>query len=243
MRPASRKFRAGLQEKVERLEARVAQFEGHSLAAGQNPGYDRLAEALYLMGRALQAQSFAKKAAAYWAKQHAQAKGDSARCESVFHLSSALLFADDVEGARASFARGVTLYVGAGMAASDDTGYMAALAGEMRRAEVVFHAAAVADMGAQGMSDLKLFEQRFPDTPRLLKLRFVQGVAKHDAPLVSTMALMKRWLTPEPEGITSFRTEEWLYAAHFVVLAQLARGEPPVIRLYDPDVELGLQVE
>ena len=243
MRPASRKFRAGLDEKVERLEKRVTDFEGHTLAPGQNPGYDRLAEALYLIGNADGAKGCAKKAAAYWAQEHATAKGDSARCESVFHLASALLFADDVEEARAAFAKGVTLYVGAGMSASDDTGYMAAVAGELRRAEVVFHAATVADMGAQGMSDLRLFEQRFPDTPRLLKLRFVQGMAKHDAQLVSKMGLMKRWLTPEPEGITSFRTEEWLFAAHLVVLAQLARGQPPKVRLYDPDVKLGLHVE
>src|SRR5258705_7478905 len=100
---------------------------------------------------------------------------------------------------------------------------MTVVARDPRRAEVVCHAAVVADMGAQGMSDLKLFSTRFPDTPRLLKLQFVQGLQKKDRALIENMRLMQRWLTPEAEGITSFRTEEWFYAAHQVVLGQLSR--------------------
>jgi hypothetical protein len=57
------------------------------------------------------------------------------------------------------------------------------------------------------------------------------------------MRLMERWLNPEVEGITSFRTEEWFFAAHQAALAQLARGEPPNFRLYDPDVRPGLAVK
>ena len=38
--------------RIDQLEKRVAEFEAHKLAAGQNPGYDRFAEARYLVGDA-----------------------------------------------------------------------------------------------------------------------------------------------------------------------------------------------
>jgi hypothetical protein len=240
VRPASRKFRRELDIKVERLQARIAEFEGSGLAKDQNPGYDRLSEALFLRGEWPTAKRFAVRAAAHWEKALAAAPSDPLRCEPIFHLGSAYLFADDLERAKAVFTDAVSLYVKHGMAGSDDTGYMAVAAGDLRRAEVIFHAAVVADMGAQGMGDLKLFSKRFPDTPRLLKMQFAQGLAKKDKALITAMHLMERWLNPEVEGITSFRTEEWFFAAHQVVLAQLARGETPRFRLYDDDVEPGL---
>jgi hypothetical protein len=240
VRPATRKFRRELDLKVARLEQRIATFERAGLSPGDNPGYDRLAEALYLKGDWSGAQAASRKAAAYWQERLAAAGSDPERCEPTFHLGSAWLLADDLPRAVQAFASGVALYAGNGMAASDDTGYMACVCGDLRRAEVVFLAAVVADMGAQGMSDLKLFARRFPDTPRLLKLQFVQGLQQNDPALLANMRLMERWLTPEPEGVTSFRTEEWFFAAHQVVLAQMKRGEAPRFRLYDADVRGGL---
>jgi len=240
VRPADRKFRRELDEKITRLEHRLDDYGSGGLAPGQNPGFDRLAEALFLRGEWDRAKQFGRKAAEYWRGVFDQTAEEAKKCEPVFHLGSAHLFGDELEAAREVFARGVQLYVKHGLAGSDDTGYMAAVAGDFRRAEVVFHAAVVADMTAQGMGDLKLFGKRFPDTPRLLKLHFVQGLAKKDGALVQEMRLMERWLNPEVEGITSFRTEEWFFAAHQCVLAQLARGESPAFRLYDPDVQPGL---
>lgn len=240
VRPSTRQFRKGLDEKVERVEARIKEFEAGKLDTAQNPGYDRLAEARYLRGEWDEAKAAARKAVGYWKERLAEQKADPQKCEPIFHLSSSYLFADDHADAVRSFAAGVALFAGNGLAGSDDTGYMAAVAGDLRRAEVVFHAAVVADMGAQGMSDLKLFAKRFPDTPRLLKLQFVQGLQKKDKELIENMRLMERWLTPEPEGVTSFRTEEWFFAAHQVVLAQLARGEAPEFRLYGDGVARGL---
>ncbi len=241
MRPATRKFRRELDLKVERLRARIKDVDGGRLAEGQNPGFDRLAECLFLKGEWEESKALAGRAAAYWKGAVAAAPAEPQKCEPAFHFASALLFADDLEGARAAFAEGVRLFAENGLAGSDDTGYMAVACGDLRRAEVVFHATVVADMGAQGMSDLKRFALRFPDTPRLLKMQFAQGLAKADASLVGRMALMERWLTPEPEGVTSFRTEEWFFAAHQAVLAQLARGEKPRFRLYDEDVVPGLR--
>jgi hypothetical protein len=240
MRPATRKFKRELDEKVARVAARIKAFEKGELAPLQNPGYDRLAEALFLKGEWDQAKACARKAVGYWRERLAEERADPQRCEPTFHLGSAYLLADDTAGAVRTFASGVALFAANNLAGSDDTGYMAAVAGDLRRAEVVFHAAVVADMGAQGLSDLKLFAKRFPDTPRLLKLQFVQGLKANDAGLVQTMGLMERWLTPEPEGVTSFRTEEWFFAAHQAVLAQMRRGEKPQFRLYDEDVERGL---
>lgn len=240
MRPATRKFRRELDLKVERLRARIEGAGAGTLAEGQNPGFDRLAECLFLKGEWEEAKAFARQAAGHWKAALDGTKAEPQKCEPAFHWASALLFADDMEAARAAFAEGVRLFAGNGLSGSDDTGYMAVVCGDLRRAEVVFHATVVADMGAQGMSDLKRFALRFPDTPRLLKMQFAQGLAKADAALVGKMALMERWLTPEPEGITSFRTEEWFFAAHQGVLAQLARGERPQFRLYDKDVVPGL---
>lgn len=240
MRPATRKFRRELDQKVERLRDRIGAFDAGTLPEGQNPGFDRLSECLFLRGEWDEAKELARRAAAYWSAAVAGAPAEPQKCEPAFHLASALLFADDLERARAAFAEGVRLFAANGLAGSDDTGYMAVACGDLRRAEVVFHATVVADMGAQGMSDLKKFAARFPDTPRLLKLQFAQGLARADAALVGTMALMERWLTPEPEGITSFRTEEWFFAAHQAVLAQIARGERPRFRLYDEGVSPGL---
>ncbi len=240
MRPATRKFRRELDEKVERLRNRTTRTGAESLSTDQNPGFDRLAEALFLRGEWDEAKSWARRAVGYWEAALGHVKADPQKCEPTFHLGSAHLFADDATSARRVFAEGVALFADNGLAGSDDTGYMAAVAGDLRRGEVVFHAAVVADMGAQGMGDLKLFAKRFPDTPRLLKLQFIQGLARKDHKLISTMALMERWLTPEPEGITSFRTEEWFYAAHQVVLAQMTRGEVPHFALYDRDVSRGL---
>lgn len=240
MRPATRKFRRELDQKVERLRDRIGAFDAGSLAQGQNPGFDRLSECLFLRGEWEEAKALAARAAAYWSAAVAAAPSEPQKCEPAFHFASSLLFADDLERARAAFSDGVRLFAESGLAGSDDTGYMAVACGDLRRAEVVFHATVVADMGAQGMSDLKKFALRFPDTPRLLKLEFAQGLARADAALVGKMALMERWLTPEPEGVTSFRTEEWFFAAHQAVLAQLARGEEPRFRLYDEDVAPGL---
>lgn len=240
MRPASRKFKRELDEKVERVAKRIAEFEAGKLPGAQNPGYDRMAEARYLKGEWPAAKAVAKQAVEYWKGRLDLQKADPERCEPTFHLGSAYLFADDRAGAVRTFSSGVALFAGNGLAGSDDTGYMAAVAGDLRRAEVVFNAAVVADMGAQGMNDLKLFAKRFPDTPRLLKMQFVQGLKKNDRSLVEPMRLMERWLTPEPEGVTSFRTEEWFYAAHQVVLAQMARGEKPEFALYGDGVEPGL---
>lgn len=240
MRPATRAFRRQLDEKVERLEARLARYDAGKLPEGQNPGLDRMAEALFLRGEWDAARALGRRAADYWQVQLGGAPPGAARAEATFFHASALLFADDLDAARAQFAAGVELYVEAGQAASDDTGYMAVVAGDLRRAEVVFQAATVADMGAQGMNDLRAFAERFPDTPRLLKLQFVRGMAARDAGLVGHMRRMERWLTPEPEGVTGFRTEEWFYAAHQVVLAQLARGEEPTFRLYGEGVTPGL---
>jgi hypothetical protein len=240
MRPATRKFKRQLDEKIERLEPRIKAYEKGELEPLQNPGYDRLAEARYLKGEWDAAKAASRKAVGYWKERLAAEKADPQKCEPTFHLGSAYLFAADAAGAVRTFAQGVALFAGNGLAGSDDTGYMAAVAGDLRRAEVVFHAAVVADMGAQGMSDLKLFAKRFPDTPRLLKLQFVQGLQKKDRALIENMRLMERWLTPEAEGITSFRTEEWFYAGHQVVLGQLTRGEPPEFRLYGEGVQRGL---
>lgn len=240
MRPATRKFRRELDEKVERLRRRLEEYESGKLDAAQNPGYDRLAEALFLRGEWRDAKPFAEKAVAYWGEALAKVEADPQKCEPIFHLGSAHLFADRVDDARRVFAEGVRLFAENGLAGSDDTGYMAVVAGDLRRAEVVFHATVVADMAAQGMSDLKRFAERFPDTPRLLKMQFAQGLAKRDPALIAKMRLMERWLNPEAEGITSFRTEEWFYAAHQAVLAQMARGEEPQFRLYDKDVAEGL---
>lgn len=240
MRPATRKFRRELDLKVARLRGRIADFEAGSLDPQQNPGYDRLAEALFLLGEWDEAKRHAAKAAGYWAGALAKAPADPLKCEPTFHLGSAHLFADDLGEARRVFTSGVALFAANGLAGSDDTGYMAVVAGDYRRAEVVFHAAVVADMGAQGISDLKLFARRFPDTPRLLKMQFAQGLAGQDRELVAKMALMERWLNPEAEGITSFRTEEWFFAAHQAVLAQMARGEGARFALYDKDVKPGL---
>lgn len=240
MRPATRAFRRQLDEKVERLEARLSRYRGGALAGGQNPGFDRMGEALFLRGEWERAREFGREAATYWEGVAAGADQGAARAEATFFHASALLFADEMASARARFGEGVELYVAAGQAASDDTGYMAVVAGDLRRAEVVFQAATVADMGAQGMNDLRAFAERFPDTPRLLKLQFVRGLAARDPGLVSTMRRMERWLTPEPEGVTGFRTEEWFYAAHQVVLAQLERGEAPQFRLYDEGVTPGI---
>lgn len=242
MRPATRKFRRELDLKVERLEERLSRFGGAGLPAGQNPGFDRMAEALFLRGDWEEARAYGRRAADHWAGAVRGAAEGQARAEPTFHLGSALLFADALDAARDAFARGVALYVDAGLAASDDTGYMATVAGDLRRAEVVFQAATVADMGAQGMNDLQLFSERFPDTPRLLKLQFARGLARKDRALIAAMRRMERWLTPEPEGVTSFRTEEWFYAAHQAALAQMGRGEPPSFRLYDDDVARGLAV-
>lgn len=240
VRPATRKFKRQLDEKIERLEPRIKEYEAGKLAALQNPGYDRLAEARFLRGEWDLAKAASRKAVGYWKERLASEKADPQKCEPIFHLASSYLFADDSPMAVRTFSEGVKLFAENGLAGSDDTGYMAVVAGELRRAEVVFHATVVADMGAQGMSDLKLFAQRFPDTPRLLKLQFVQGLQKKDRALVENMRLMERWLTPEAEGITSFRTEEWFFAAHQVVLAQMKRGEPPQFGLYDSDVAPGL---
>lgn len=240
MRPSTRKFRRELDEKVERLRRRLADHEAGALDAGQNPGYDRLAEALFLRGEWGEAKPFARKAVRYWGEALAKVEADPQKCEPIFHLGSAHLFADEVDDARRVFAEGVRLFAENGLAGSDDTGYMAVVAGDLRRAEVVFHATVVADMAAQGMSDLKRFAERFPDTPRLLKMQFAQGLAKRERALIEKMGLMERWLNPEAEGITSFRTEEWFFAAHQAVLAQLARGEVPRFRLYDDDVKPGL---
>jgi hypothetical protein len=240
MRPATRKFRRELDSKVERLRARIREADAGTLTPGQNPGFDRLAECLFLKGEWDESKALARRAAVHWKAEFDRTPADPQKCEPAFHFASALLFADDLEAARAAFAEGVRLFAGNGLAGSDDTGYMAVVCGDLRRAEVVFHAAVVADMGAQGMSDLKRFAERFPDTPRLLKMQFAEGLSKGDPPLIAAMALMERWLTPEPEGITSFRTEEWFYAAHQVALAQLARGESAHFRLYDKDVAPGL---
>jgi hypothetical protein len=242
VRPATRKFVRELDQKIERLSARVAQFEAGQLAASQNPGYDRMAEGLFLKGDWVRAKQFAAKAAAHWESAVERASPASAKCEPIFHLGSAWLFCDNTDRARSTFREGIELYVTHGLAGSDDTGYMAVVAGDLRRAEVIFHAAVVADMTAQGMGDLKRFAKRFPDTPRLLKLQFAKGLSTGNRELVASMGLMERWLNPEAEGITSFRTEEWFYAAHQVVLAQLARGEEPHFRLYDEDVVPGLQI-
>lgn len=240
VRPATRKFRRELDLKVERLRARIKEFDAGNLAEGQNPGFDRLSECLYLKGEWEESKALALRAAASWKTALDAVPAEPQKCEPAFHFASALLFADDLEGVRVAFAEGVRLFAGNGLAGSDDTGYMAVVCGDLRRAEVVFHATVVADMGAQGMSDLKKFALRFPDTPRLLKMQFAQGLSKADSSLVGKMALMQRWLTPEPEGVTSFRTEEWFFAAHQAVLAQLARGEKPCFRLYDEDVLPGL---
>jgi hypothetical protein len=240
VRPATRGFRRELDAKVERLQLRLDRHAAGALDAGQNPGFDRMAEALFLKGDWEGARTWGRKAADFWGPLAGAGGGGAAPAEATFHLGSALLFADDVPAARTTFARGVERYVALGQAASDDTGYMATAAGDLRRAEVIFQAATVADMGAQGMNDLEAFGRRFPDTPRLLKMRFAQGLARRDRGLVGQMRLMERWLTPEPEGVTSFRTEEWFYAAHQAVLAQLARGEEPRFRLYDDDVVPGL---
>ncbi len=240
MRPATRKFRRELDLKVERLRERAVQFDGGSLDPNQNPGFDRLSEALFLKGEWDEAKSWGAKAVRQWNAALALVTADPQKCEPIFHLGSAHLFADQVDEARRVFSEAVGLFAANGLAGSDDTGYMAVVSGDLRRAEVVFHATVVADMGAQGMSDLKKFAERFPDTPRLLKLQFAQGVAKADRGLIEKMRLMVRWLTPEPEGVTSFRTEEWFFAAHQVVLAQMARGEAPRFALYDEDVKPGL---
>jgi hypothetical protein len=240
MRPATRKFRRELDLKVARLRTRIGEADAGKLTEGQNPGFDRLAECLFLKGEWEESKALAGRAVGHWKAALDGTKAEPQKCEPAFHWASALLFADDMEAARAAFAEGVRLFAGNGLSGSDDTGYMAVACGDLRRAEVVFHAAVVADMGAQGMSDLKRFAERFPDTPRLLKMQFAQGLAKGDGELVGKMALMERWLTPEPEGVTSFRTEEWFFAAHQAVLAQLARGEKPRFRLYDEDVVRGL---
>lgn len=240
MRPATRKFRRELDEKIARLERRIADFEAGGLPPGQNPGYDRLAEALFLKGAWERARALGARAADYWRAGADRAPSDAERCEPTFHLGSALLFADNLAEARRAFERGIELFAANGLAGSDDTGYMAVVAGQLRRAEVVFHAAVVADATAQGIPDLKVFAKRFPDTPRLLKLQFAQGLAKKDRALIANVRLIERWLNPEPEGITSFRTEEWFYAAHQAVLAQIDRGEQPAFRLYDKDVRPGL---
>lgn len=240
MRPASRTFRRQLDAKLERLSSRLALHEAGALAPDQNPGFDRMSEALFLKGDWDGARAWGRKAASYWQEQARRPLPNATVAEPTFHLGSALLFADDLAAAREAFGRGVELYVALGQAASDDTGYMATAAGDFRRAEVIFQAATVADMGAQGMNDLEAFARRFPDTPRLLKMRFAQGLARRDASLVAQMRLMERWLTPEPEGVTSFRTEEWFFAAHQAVLAQLGRGEGPQFRLYDDSVPPGL---
>jgi len=240
MRPASRKFRRELESKVERLRTRLDDFDAGRLPAGQNPGHDRLAEALFLQGKWDEARAFAEDAVTYWQAELARTPSDPQKCEPTFHLGSAHLFADQPAEARRVFGDGVRLFADNGLAGSDDTGYMAVVAGDLRRAEVVFHAAVVADMGAQGLADLKLFAKRFPDTPRLLKLQFAQGLAKADRELIETMVLIERWLNPEPEGITSFRTEEWFFAAHQAALAQMARGDKPRFALYDEDVKPGL---
>ncbi len=227
---------------MERLGRRLDDARAGRLPSGQNPGFDRLAEARYLLGRWDEAKASAAEAARHWRGVLSAKPEGPGRLEPTFHLGSSLLFADDLEAMRDVFTEGVARYVDAGMAASDDTGYMATVTGEWKRARVVFQAAAVADMGAQGMSDLARFEARFPDTPRLLKMRFVEGLEGQDAELIGRMLLMERWLTPEAEGVSSFRTEEWFYAAHQVALARLARGEAADFRLYDGDVEQGLRV-
>jgi len=194
VRPADRKFRRELDTKIARLEQRLAEYRSGDLTPGQNPGFDRMAEALFLRGDWSRSKEFGKKASDYWRLIFDNTAEDAKKCEPVFHLGSAHLFADDLDAARDVFSKGVQLYVKHGMAGSDDTGYMAAVAGDLRRAEVVFHAAVVADMTAQGMGDLKLFGKRFPDTPRLLKLHFVQGLARKDRPLVEGDLLYNRWL-------------------------------------------------
>src|SRR5690349_2606862 len=152
VRPATRKFRRELDEKVVRLRERAEQFSGGSLDPNQNPGFDRLAEALFLKGEWDEAKAWAVKAVTQWEGALAAVKADPQKCEPIFHLGSAHLFADRLADARRVFSDAVALFAANGLAGSDDTGYMAVVSGDLRRAEVVFHATVVADMGAQGMS-------------------------------------------------------------------------------------------